>query len=91
MAAFVGRIARAMVARAEAGDMETLSALAEMRRHLDEAITDAARELHAGPYAYTWTEIGRELGITRQAARQRFGDNRELSGFAIGAADRTDD
>lgn len=30
-----------------------------------------AVELHAA--GYSWTEIGRELGVTRQAARQRWG------------------
>ena len=72
MAAFVGRIARAMVRRAGEGDLEALSALKQMRADVDAATKAAAQALHADPYGYSWTEIGRELGITRQAARQQF-------------------
>ena len=33
-------------------------------------IVDAVRGLHGNPYS--WTDIGRALGITRQAAQMRF-------------------
>jgi len=77
MAAFVGRVARGMVRRAAEGDLETLGALANMARDIDKALALAASSLvlEAG---YSWTEVGRELGITRQAAWQRFG--RPLTG-----------
>lgn len=70
MAAFFQRMARAMVKRAATGDLEALSALADSRAALDEAIVHAARALH--DFDYSWTQIGAELGITRQAARQMF-------------------
>lgn len=80
MADFVGRIARAMVRRAADGDLEAITALATMRQAVDAATVDAARALHDHPSAgYSWTEIGRELGVSRQAALQRFGDKAGLS------------
>lgn len=72
MAAFVCRVARGMVKRAAEGDLETLSALKTMAAAIDQATADAARALH-DQADYSWTEVGRELGTTRQAAFQRFG------------------
>ena len=57
--------------RVAASDPTALRDLVAMRAALDEAIDDAAVELHAA--GYSWTDIGRELGVTRQAARQRWG------------------
>jgi hypothetical protein len=37
----------------------------------DTAIAEALKGLHA--YGYSWAEIGVRLGITRQAAQQRWG------------------
>ena len=70
MAGFLRRIARAMVRRAAEGDLETLSAIQQVQAELDAALEQAAAAAHAA--GYSWTEIGRELGISRQAARQRF-------------------
>jgi len=72
IAAFLKRMARAMVRRAAEGDLEALSALQESRDAIDVAMTDAARALH-DDFLYSWTQIGTELHISRQAARQRFG------------------
>lgn len=71
IAAFQRRMARAMVRRAVDGDLETLSALVDTQRAIDAALGQAARALHES--GYSWTEIARELGTTRQNARQRFG------------------
>lgn len=71
----VSRIARAMVTRAEAGDLEALAALRQMREHVDQATKLAAQELHSPTRwsgGYSWTVIGEYLGITRQAARQQY-------------------
>jgi hypothetical protein len=68
--AFLRRMARAMVRRAAAGDLEAVSVLGEVHEAIGQAVAEAAREAHG--FGYSWTEIGRELGITRQAARQRF-------------------
>lgn len=68
--AFQRRMARAFVRRAAEGDREMLSALAQAHADLGVALGDAARAAH--DHGYSWTEIADELGITRQAARQRF-------------------
>lgn len=70
MVAFLRRVARAMVRRAGEGDREMLACMAEMYEYLGISLGDAARAAHA--HGYSWTEIAAELGITRQAARQRF-------------------
>lgn len=83
MAAFVRRTMRAMVRRAEAGDLEVMSALQSIRDAVDAAMVDAAEGLRtqdANGHAYSWTDIGRELGVTRQTAQQRFGQRRVLTG-----------
>jgi hypothetical protein len=38
---------------------------------IDDAITEAVKGLRT--FGYSWTEIGSRLGITRQAAQQRWG------------------
>lgn len=65
------RFARALARRAAEGDDTALEQLVEVRAAVDEALGDAARSMHG--FGYSWTEIGDRLGITRQAARQRFG------------------
>lgn len=75
MAQMVFRVARSMVRRASTGDLEALRALRQMRQHIDDATKAAAQELHSPTDwvgGYSWTEIARELGISRQAARQQF-------------------
>ena len=37
---------------------------------------------------FTWAELGRMLGVTRQAARQRFGSDVEAGRAGAGAASR---
>lgn len=74
MAAMMCRVARALVRRATEGDLEALSALRDVDKAVGEAIVAAARGLHYGPQHYSWMEVARELGITRQAAQKRFAD-----------------
>jgi hypothetical protein len=69
----VHRVARSLARRAEGGDIDALEELVKLQRDLDDYIDTAARGLHGEPGRYSWGEIGRWLGITRQAARQRFG------------------
>ena len=72
----VSRVSRAMVKRAAAGDIEALRALRKMREDIDAATKAAAQQLHSPTEwsgGYSWTVIGEELGISRQAARQQFG------------------
>ena len=78
LAAFLRRMGRALVKRARGGDMDALVALVDSRDALNAAIVAAAQALHYDYHddhsgGYSWGEIARELGITRQAARQRFG------------------
>ena len=58
------------------GDIASLADLVALRGQVDAEIEAAAAALHEGTGGrpgYSWTEIGTVLGITRQAARQRFG------------------
>jgi hypothetical protein len=72
----VRRMVRAYGRRVAAGDIEALEGLVALRADLDAQIAQAAAALHDGTDdhpGYSWTEIGRVLGITRQSARERFG------------------
>lgn len=73
MAAMMKRVGRGLVRRAGEGDLEALSSLADVDRAIGDAIVQAARALHYGPMAYSWSQIADELGVTRQAAHKRFG------------------
>ena len=66
------RMVRALVKRAEEGDTEAIEQLVETQHEVTQSITTAGRALHevAG---YSYTELGRVLGTSRQAARERFG------------------
>lgn len=69
-AAFGRRIIRAAGRRIVAGDVEALPDLAALSAELDAAITDAVTGLRAA--GYRWGEIASRLGVTRQAAHQRW-------------------
>lgn len=69
-AAFSGRVIRAAGRRVAAGDVDALPALAALSAELDAAITDAVTGLRAA--GYSWGEIAARLGVTRQAAHQRW-------------------
>ena len=74
--AMMGRMIRAHRKRVAAGSAEDLADLVRLRDELDAAITEGAQALHAGTAEHpglSWTEIARVLGVSRQAARQRFG------------------
>jgi len=68
--AFVRRILVAMGRRVADRDIEALPVLAELAAELDRVTLLAVANLHS--QGYSWTDIGRSLGITRQAARQRY-------------------
>jgi hypothetical protein len=69
-AAFARRIVRAYARRVGAGDVEALASMVSLAADLDTAIQDAVVGLRS--FGYSWTEIGHRLGISRQAARQRW-------------------
>ncbi|MEU1809373.1 hypothetical protein [Micromonospora aurantiaca (nom. illeg.)] len=71
-AAFARRIIRAHGRRVADGDVEALRDLVALSADLDRAITDAVVGLCQ--FGYSWADIGARLGISRQAAQQRWGD-----------------
>ena len=72
-AAFAARILRAAARRVADGDLEGLSALVALRSELDAAIECAVAGLRTPKWSYSWADIARVLGVTRQAAQQRYG------------------
>ena len=72
-AAFAERILRAAARRVADGDVEGLAALVALRFELDAATANAVAGLRQPKWSYSWSEIARVLGTTRQAAQQRYG------------------
>ncbi|GAA3043363.1 hypothetical protein GCM10010464_04380 [Pseudonocardia yunnanensis] len=73
-AAFTRRILAAHGRRIARRDIEGLTTLAALADDIDHALTTAVTGLREA--GYSWAEIGERLGISRQAAQQRFGVNR---------------
>ncbi|MGC5318534.1 hypothetical protein ACPXB5_07305 [Micromonospora arida] len=71
-AAFGRRIIRAHGRRVANGDVEALRDLVALSSVIDDAIGEAVIGLRA--FGYSWSEIGSRLGISKQAAQQRWGD-----------------
>jgi hypothetical protein len=69
-AAFARRVIRAAGRRVASGDVEGLPDLLHLAGELDQAIDTAITGLRAA--GYSWAEIANRLGITRQAAQQRW-------------------
>jgi hypothetical protein len=70
-AAFTRRILRAYARRVGDGDIEALTLMFGLSAEIDTAISQVVTGLRA--FGYSWAEIGSRLGITRQAAQQRWG------------------
>lgn len=66
------RLMRAAGKRVGNGDPVDLAGLVALRKEL-EAIEVEAVGMMRDRYGYSWSEIGRDLGITRQAAQQFYG------------------
>ena len=73
-AAFARRILRAYARRIADGDVEALGLMLGLSAEIDTAISQAVTGLRQ--FGYSWAEIGSRLGITRQAAQQRWGGTR---------------
>jgi hypothetical protein len=71
-AAFLRRVVRAYGRRVAAGDIDSVYDMARLADDIDAAIRDAITELRAR-HGYSWADIGLRLGVTRQAAQQRWG------------------
>ena len=70
-ASFVRRVIRAYARRVAAGDVDALADMTGLATELDEAISQAVIGLRGT--GYSWAEIAARLGVTRQAAQQRWG------------------
>lgn len=70
------RMIRAVGQRA-AADVEGLAELAQLRDEVDTQLRSAVHAARAGEGlsngGYSWADVARVLGCTRQAAQQRFG------------------
>ena len=70
-AAFARRVLRAYARRVATGDVEALTLMTDLADEIDSAVGQAVQGLRG--FGYSWAEIGSRLGITRQAAQQRWG------------------
>jgi hypothetical protein len=71
-AAFARRIIRSAGRRIAEGDVEGLADLLALTTEVNTAIDTAVAGLRQA--GYSWAEIAARLGITRQAAQQRWAD-----------------
>lgn len=72
LSGMVARVLRSLIRRARDGDLAGLEEIEVIRQAAEIAAIDAAQALRSGEQPYSWTEIGQALGVTRQAAQQRF-------------------
>ena len=70
-AAFAHRILTAYARRIAGGDLESLPLLTALSADIEDAIGQAITGLRA--FGYSWADIAARLGVTRQAAQQRWG------------------
>jgi hypothetical protein len=70
-AAFVRRSVAAYGRRVATGDIEALADLVALSAHLDRAISEAVDGLRT--FGFSWGDLAARLGVTRQAAQQRWG------------------
>jgi len=70
-AAFARRVLRAYARRIATGDIDALTDMTDLSEEIDTAISQAVTGLRS--FGYSWADIGTRLGITRQAAQQRWG------------------
>jgi len=70
-ASFARRVLRAYARRVATGDIDALEAMTDLSAEIDTVIGQAVTGLRG--FGYSWAEIGTRLGITRQAAQQRWG------------------
>jgi hypothetical protein len=69
-AAFATRVIRAHARRVAAGDIDALVDLLKLASEVDAATDTAVQGLRE--FGYSWGEIADRIGITRQAAHQRW-------------------
>jgi hypothetical protein len=69
-ATFVRRILRAYARRIAMGDIDAVADMVAIGRELDDIVQEAVDGLRAK--GYSWADIAQRLGVTRQAAHQRW-------------------
>ena len=69
-AAFTRRVVAAQGRRIAAGDIDNLAGLGTLAEDVERAVTTAVAGLRAA--GFSWSEIAGRLGVTRQAAQQRW-------------------
>ncbi len=70
-AAFARRVLHAYARRIASGDIDALTELSDLSTEVEAVLGRAVLGLR--DCGYSWTEIGQRLGVTRQAAQQRWG------------------
>lgn len=70
-AAFAKRVLRAYARRVARGDIEALADMLTLAGEVETAIRQAVIGLRE--FGYSWADIAARLGVTRQAAQQRWG------------------
>ena len=71
-AAFIRRVIAAYSRRIAAGDIDAITDLAATADQVDQALREAIGQIRAR-WGYSWADIAQRLGVTRQAAQQRWG------------------
>ncbi len=74
-AAFTRRVLRGYGRRIAAGDVDAIADLGGLLGEVETALALAVSGLR-DDHGYSWAEIGLRLGVTRQAAHQRWGNAR---------------
>lgn len=70
--AMLSRMVTSYAKRLADSDPSDLADAVQLQAQLDQAIGAAVAQLRA-THGFSWAEIARELGVTRQAAQQRYG------------------
>ena len=70
-AAFLRRAIRAYSRRIASGDIDAIPVMTALADDFDQGVRDAITGLRA--QGYSWADIALRLGISRQAAQQRWG------------------
>lgn len=73
LASCARRMVAAVGRRAAQLDPEDLAELVQLRADVDAAVDVAVAGLRSGEYPRSWAAIGGALGMSRQAAQQRWG------------------
>lgn len=85
------RMLRAAGRRTGSADPEDLAALIALRAELDDVIGEAVGAMRSRVTPYSWAEIARATGTSRQAAQQRWGTSQAHPAEAVDEAQLTVD